>query len=44
MYIQNRRDSCKLKDCSPYKICNGLTSLKSAIAYFAYTQRCMPLE
>ena len=38
-YIQNRRDSSKFKGCSPLQSCNGLISLKPAIAYFAYTQR-----
>ena len=36
MYIQNRRDGCKFKGCSPLQLLNGLTGLKSAIAYFAY--------
>jgi len=40
MYIQNRRDSGKFNVCSPLQNCNGLISLKPAIAYFAYTQRC----
>lgn len=40
MYIQNRRDSSKFKGCSPLQNRNGLISLKPAIAYFAYTQRC----
>ena len=39
MYIQNRRDSSKFKGCSPLQNCNGLISLKPAIAYFAYTKR-----
>ena len=39
MYIQNRRDSSKFEGCSPLKLCNGLISLKPAIAYFAYTKR-----
>jgi len=39
MYIQNRRDSSKFNGCSPLQNCNGLIGLKSAIAYFAYTQR-----
>jgi hypothetical protein len=39
MYIQNRRDSSKLKGCIPLQIRNGLIGLKPAIAYFAYTQR-----
>ena len=39
MYIQNRRDSNKFKGCSPLQNCNGLISLKPAIAYFAYTKR-----
>jgi hypothetical protein len=39
MYIQNRRNSSKFKGCSPHQNCNGLISLKSAIAYFAYCQR-----
>jgi len=39
MYIQNRRDSSKLKGCSPLQYCNGLIGLKPAIAYFAYTHR-----
>ena len=36
MYIQNRRNSSKFKGCSPLQLCNGLISLKPAIAYFAY--------
>ena len=40
MYIQNRRDSSKFNGCSPLQNCNGLISLKPAIAYFAYTKRC----
>lgn len=39
MYIQNRRNSCKFKGCSPLQNCNGLISLKPAIAYIAYTKR-----
>jgi hypothetical protein len=39
MYIQNRRDSSKFKGCSPLQLHLGLISLKSAIAYFAYTKR-----
>lgn len=39
MYIQNRRDSGKFKGCSPLQHLNGLISLKSEIAYFAYTKR-----
>ena len=39
MYIQNRRDSSKINGCSPLQLFNGLTSLKPAIAYFAYTHR-----
>src|SRR5690554_8224643 len=39
MYIQNRRNSSKFYGCSPLQNCNGLISLKPAIAYFAYTQR-----
>jgi hypothetical protein len=39
MYIQNRRDSTKFSGCSPLQLCNGLISLKPAIAYFAYTER-----
>lgn len=38
MYIQNRRNSSKLKGYSPLQIFNGLKVLKPAIAYFAYTQ------
>ena len=40
MYIQNRRDSSKFNGCSPFQNRNGSISLKLAIAYFAYTQRC----
>lgn len=29
MYIQNRRDSRKIKVCSPLQNCNGLISFKS---------------
>src|SRR5690606_17038406 len=32
--------SSKFKGCSPLKNRNGLISLKPAIAYFAYTERC----
>ena len=39
MYIQNRRNSSKFSGCSPLQNCIGLTSLKPAIAYFAYTKR-----
>ncbi len=39
MYIQNRRDSSKIKGCIPLQLCFGLTGLKPAIAYFAYTNR-----
>ena len=39
MYIQNRRDSSNFKGCSPLQNCNGLISLKPAIADFAYTKR-----
>ena len=39
MYIQNRRDSTKFSGCSPLQLCNGLISLKPAIAYFEYTKR-----
>jgi hypothetical protein len=35
MYLQNRRNSIKLKGCSPLQLSNGLISLKPAIAYFA---------
>lgn len=41
MYIQNRRDSSKFKGCSPLQFLNGLIDLKPAIAYFAYTYRCV---
>lgn len=44
MYIQNRRDNSKFKGCSPLQLCNGLTSLKPAIAYFAYTNRYQQAE
>ncbi len=43
MYIQNRRNSCKFKGCSPLQNRNGLISLEPEIAYFAYTQRCKQL-
>ena len=43
MYIQNRRDSSNSNGCSPLQNCNGLISLKPAIAYFAYTYRYTPL-
>ncbi len=39
MYMQNRRDSSKFNGCSPLQLCNGLISLKPAIAYFVYTER-----
>ena len=39
MYIQNRRDSSKLKGCIPLKNCNSLISLRHALAYFAYTDK-----
>ena len=44
MYIQNRRNSNKLKGCSPLQHRNGLISLKPAIAYFAYTKRWRSLK
>jgi hypothetical protein len=44
MYIQNRRNSSNFKGCSPLQLCNGLISLKPAIAYFAYTKRCAQLK
>lgn len=40
MYIANRRDSNKFNGCSPLQIYHGLISLKHAIAYLPYTQRC----
>lgn len=40
MYIQNRRNSSKVKSYSPLQHGNILTSLKPALAYFAYTNRC----
>ncbi len=40
MYIQNRRDSSKFNGCSPLQNCFGLISLKPAIAYIAYANRC----
>src|SRR5690606_136030 len=39
MYIQNRRDSLKLKGCSPLQLSCSLTGKYHAIAYFAYTNR-----
>ena len=44
MYIQNRRNSSKFKGCSPIQNSNGLINLKSAIAYFAYTNRCCSIR
>lgn len=44
MYIQNRRDSTKFKGCSPLQNCNVLKSLKTVIAYFAYTSRLRALK
>lgn len=44
MYIQNRRDSSKFKGCSPLQLLNGLIGLKPAIAYSAYTDRCVAFE
>lgn len=44
MYIKNRRDSSKFKDCSPLQNCLGLISLKPAIAYFSYTNCCAQLQ
>ena len=41
MYIQNRRVSSNFKGCSPFQLLNGLIGLKPAIAYFAYTKRCV---
>ncbi len=43
-YIQNRRNSSKFNGSSPLQICNGMISLKPAIAYFAYTKRCTQAE
>lgn len=42
MYIANRRDSSKLKGCSPLQFCNGLVRLKPAIVNFAYTYGYKP--
>ena len=39
MYIQNRRNSSKIKGYSPLQLLSGLTGLKPAIAYFAYIHR-----
>jgi len=39
MYIQNRRNSSNSKGSGPLQHLIGLISLKSAIAYFAYTYR-----
>lgn len=39
MYIQNRRDSSKIKGFSPLQLFGNLISLKPATAYFAYTER-----
>lgn len=39
MYIQNRRDSSKIKDCSPLQYLYNLIVKCHAIAYFAYTHR-----
>ncbi len=44
MYIQNRRESSKFKVCSPLQHLNGLISWKPAIAYFAYTKRCVQIK
>jgi hypothetical protein len=44
MYIQNRRNSSNFKGCSPLQLCNGMISLNPAIAYFAYTKRCVQPE
>ena len=44
MYIQNRRNSGKIKGYSSLQLLNGLIALKPAIAYFAYTRRYMPLK
>jgi hypothetical protein len=40
MYIANRRDSSKFNGCSPLQLHLGLISLKHAIAYLPYTERC----
>ena len=39
MYINNRRDSSKLKGCSPIEVYRNLKIECSAIAYFSYTER-----
>lgn len=44
MYIQNRRKSSKFNGCSSLQLHLGLISLKPAIAYFAYTKRCLSLK
>ena len=44
MYIQNRRNSSKFKGCSPLQLFSSLIGLKPAIAYFAYTDRYVPLK
>jgi len=36
LYIQNGRDSSKLKGYSPLQNCIGLIGMKHAIAHFAY--------
>lgn len=41
MYIQNRWNGSILKGCSPLQLINDLKGLKPAIAYFAYTERCV---
>ncbi len=43
MYKNNSQFSSKFKGCIPIQNCNGLISLKPAIAYFAYTKRWQAL-
>lgn len=41
MYIQNRRDCCKISYCSPLQNCNGLNKFESLnCLYFT----CLPLS
>ena len=41
MYIKNRRNSSKIKGCSPLQILSCLIVMRPATAYFSYTHRYM---
>jgi len=39
MYIKNKRDSCSIKDCSPFVLFCKQEKYCFETAYFSYTQR-----